>query len=331
MNKTAFDRLGERLIALLRTQPDRTYGWEELARELKTERPDIEQAARVALSWEYELEIHPLAGLAFVAAPDALIETEISHDLNTEMLGRKLACYKSVKSTNDIASRLAASGAPDGTIVTAEQQTAGRGRLGRNWHSPPRTGIYLSVVLRPDIPPENAPGLSVATAVALADTFAAYSPGRVQIKWPNDVFINSRKAAGILCELTAERRRVNYLVVGVGINVNHQKDDFPPDLRDMATSLCRELGDAVNRVELLKSFLRHLEREYGDYCQSGLAAAHDKVHRYSFLLGREVTVESGRCRITGQAMEIDARGCLVLATSDGPAVITAGDVTVVKG
>ena len=167
------------------------------------------------------------------------------------MIGHQVHAYQSVKSTNDIAVRLAESGAPDGTIVTAEQQTGGRGRFGRVWHSPSGCGVYLSVILRPTLHPEQAPGMSIMTALALAETLSEYLPGKIQIKWPNDVLISGKKTAGILTKLSADHKRISYVVIGVGININHRSENFPDELKPIATSVRIGLRRKCDRVALL--------------------------------------------------------------------------------
>jgi len=330
VNQTERHGLADRLISHLRKKPGQYFAWEKLASKLQVERAEVDTALVLAAEWEYKLRVNRTKGVKFVAAPDLLTSTEVLHGLKTRRLGRIVNAYRIVKSTNDLAAKLAEDGAPEGVIVTAEEQTKGRGRLGRNWFSPSKTGIYLSIILRPTFPPEDAPGLSVMTAVALADTLVKWRPGLVQIKWPNDIWINGRKVAGILTELSAERNGIHHVIVGVGINVNHQAGDFPEDLRTTATSLRRELRRKVDRVELLRLFLYNLEKEYDSYQQNRLKKSLTRVRKYSALLGREVTLQSGQTRRAGVVKEIDRNGALILQTATGLETITAGEVTVVK-
>jgi BirA family biotin operon repressor/biotin-[acetyl-CoA-carboxylase] ligase len=322
--------LTEHLIAHLRKRPGQYVAWSKLTGSLKIDRPALERALKQAAVWEYKLRRHALKGVKFVAAPDLLTVTEIRYGLKTRRLAQTVHACLSVQSTNDLASKLADEGADEGVIVTAEKQTRGRGRLGRRWFSPPKTGIYLSIILRPKFRPEDAPGLSVMTALALADTISNWKPGLVQIKWPNDIWINGRKTAGILTELSAERDQINHVVVGVGINVNHKASDFPDDLRAAATSLRRELRHKVDRLELLRLFLLNFEREYEKYCRHRLKKSLPKVRKYSALIGHEITLQSGAMRVTGVAKDIGSSGALILQTPTGLQTITAGEVTVVK-
>ena len=330
MTQTARDGLTDRLINYLRKRPGIYFSWKKIVSGLQVERTALDDALALAADWEYKLRVNRAKGVKFVAAPDLLTSAEILHGLKTKRLGRTVHAYRSVKSTNDLAARLAEDGAPEGVVVTAEEQTKGRGRLGRNWFSPPKTGVYLSIILRPTFPPEDAPGLSVMTAVALADTLATWRPGKVQIKWPNDIWINGRKVAGILTELSAERNGINHVIVGVGINVNHRAGDFPEELRATATSLRRELRRKADRLELVRLFLHNLEQEYTLYLKYRLKKSLTRVRKYSALLGREVTLQSGHSRRTGVVKDIDRNGALILQTATGLETITAGEVTVVK-
>lgn len=330
MNQTELDNLTDKLISHLRKKPGQYFAWAKLTSSLEIEHSELMQTLALAAGWEYKLCANRVKGVKFIAAPDLLTSTEILHGLKTRRLGRTVHAFGSVKSTNDLAAKLAYEGAPEGVIVTAEEQTKGRGRLGRNWYSPPKTGIYLSIILRPTFPPEDAPGLSIMTAVALADTIAKWRPGLVQIKWPNDVWINGRKTAGILTELSAERNGIHHVIVGIGINVNHRAGDFPDDLRATATSLRRELRRKVDRLELLQLFLVGFEKEYTAYLKYRLKKSLTRVRKYSALLGRQVTIQSGQTRHTGVVKDIDRNGALVLLTATGLETITAGEVTVVK-
>ena len=324
------EQLADRLIALVRAKPGVHVPWDKLTAKLACDDNTLRRAVELAAAWDYKLKVRAKLGVAFVAPPDALIPAEILHTLRAKRLGRTPYTFKTVQSTNDLASQYAETGAPEGTIVTAEQQTKGRGRLGRIWFSPAGTGIYLSVILRPDLPPPGAPGLSVMAALALAETLVPYEPGLVQIKWPNDVLINGRKTAGILTELSAERRTVNHVVIGVGINVNQQPGMFPPEIRPLATSLRRELRHKVDRPALLRAFLYQLEREYDLYLKSRLKKSHARLCRYSSLINHQITIQSGHTRTSGLVTDIDLDGRLVLKTDTGIETITAGEVTVVK-
>ena len=324
--------LAERLLEKIRSKPKSFISLAELSRKLKVDTAQVASAVKVLNSWGYQVVIQR-DHVALLGAPDTLIDVEIRHKLKTRLIGRHIHAFSSVQSTNDIAMDLAESGAPEGTIVTAEQQTKGRGRFGRTWFSEPGHGIYLSFILRPKLNPEKAPALSIMTAVALADTLSGYLPARVRIKWPNDVLIGRkrlRKTAGILTELSADRNRINHVVIGVGINVNHGTSDFPPEIKEIATSVRRALRRKVPRVELLQKFLANLEKEYHSYLKHGLKKSHSRIRRYSSLIGHSVELVSGKHITKGKVLDINTDGALVMEVDGQVRTVIAGEVTVVK-
>ncbi len=332
MTRYELDTLAEELLLRVRRKPASFIPLTSLSRRLGATPDDVKEAVKTLVSWGYRIRIRR-GHVVFMSAPDALIDTEIKYGLKTKVVGRQIHAYRSVKSTNDLATQLAENGAPEGTIVIAEQQTRGRGRFGRNWHSEPGNGIYLSLVLRPNLPPDKAPALSIMTAVALADTLAGYLPDRVWIKWPNDLLIGRkrlRKTAGILTELSAEQKKIHHVVIGVGINVNHGIDDFPEDIKPIATSLRRALRKKVSRVELLQKLLVNLEREYNSYLKHGLKKAHKRVRAYSSLIGHSIKLASGKNITEGKVVDIDLDGRLVLEIDGECRPVIAGEVTVVK-
>jgi BirA family biotin operon repressor/biotin-[acetyl-CoA-carboxylase] ligase len=280
-------------------------------------------------SWGYKTSLSANQ-ISYISAPDTLIDTEIKFGLKTKFIGQSVNTYHSVKSTNDIASTLADSKIAEGTIVTAELQTKGKGRLGRSWHSPLKTGIYLSMILKPKFKPESAPAISVMTSFVLAETLNEFTNANIQIKWPNDVLLNGKKIAGILTELSAEKNKINYLVVGVGINVNQTADDFPLELKGIATSLRRVNRKKTNRVELLQTFLIRFEKEYLKYCEKKHLSSLKAINEYSSLLGKPVQLMRGRKIIKGIAKNIDKSGALILDVDRKNVVINSGEVTVIK-
>jgi BirA family biotin operon repressor/biotin-[acetyl-CoA-carboxylase] ligase len=330
MDSATLKALSEHVLAEIRTPPIRAFLLEQVAEEYDCEPSDILFAIDSLRQAGYKIDADSKGRYKFISAPDFLLATEILHGLKTEFIGQRVYAYHSVQSTNVIATQLAEAKAPDGAIVVAESQTKGRGRLGRSWHSPERKGIYLSIILYPEIDPPAAPGLSVMTAVSLAETITGYVEKEVNIKWPNDCLINGRKTAGILTELSAERGRTDYVIVGVGINVNHARKDFPPDIVKTATSIGREARRNILRVELLQKFLTQFEKDYRKFCKSGLKALQKKIVTYSNLIGRQVRLDMSGRIISGTVTDIDDYGNLVLVTPAGPHRFNAGEVTVVK-
>ncbi|MCM2271242.1 MAG: biotin--[acetyl-CoA-carboxylase] ligase [candidate division Zixibacteria bacterium] len=319
--------IADHLLAYIRDR--KTVARERLQRRFKLDADELAAALREIGNWGYRLKLSA-KDVTFVDAPDLLTATEVGYQLKTRLIGRHIHSYRLVKSTNDLVSQMAESGAPEGSIVTAEQQSQGRGRLGRTWFSPESTGIYVSILLRPHIKPEQAPGLSIMTSLALADTLDPVAPGEVQIKWPNDILIGGKKVCGVLTELSAERHRILHVVVGVGINVNQRAADFPADIKRTATSLRVVTKKKLNRAELLKSFLRNFEREYLDYQKYGLKKSQRRLRKYSSMLGKSVRILSGENVIEGVAVDIDTSGALILYHGGKRIPISAGEVSILK-
>ena len=329
MNRTEIEQLADRLLLLIRTRPGHRFSLDFIAGDLAVDRAHLPLAAGQLEQWGYTLSLTE-TDVRLLGTPDSLTATELSWGLDTRLIGRRLLAFNQVKSTNDIAFREGESGAKEGTVVVAEQQIAGRGRLGRTWHSPAGAGSYLSILLRPKFLPENAPGLSLMTALALAQTLEHYCPGQVTIKWPNDLMISDRKVSGILPELAADRERINYVVVGVGININQETHDFPPDLADFATSVRIASGRETNRIQLIQRFFREFEQEYLLYQQDFLGPALPRIRRYSSLLGQPIRLDTGQGIIDGVAVDLDTNGCLVVEHDGRRTSYSSGDASVVK-
>jgi len=212
-------------------------------------------------------------------------------------------------STNRCAMEMAESGAPHGTVVVADAQTAGRGRLGRSWVSPPARNVYVSLLLRPDMSPAEGARLSLVAGVALADAVEAMGvPGA--LKWPNDLYLDDRKAAGILAEMASGADRVRHVVIGAGVNVNMVPGDFPPEISGKATSLRIRSGRPFSREELLERFLDAFADRYGEFLDGGFAALHEGWDRRDFLRGRRVRLRRGRGEEWGTAEGVDPEGAL---------------------
>ncbi len=328
MDNSSLQKLADRLLAKIRNHPGHEYNSEKLAKSFKVEAADIQGAVTILKRMGYVLKSDHGKKLVFVSPPDRLFEEEILHGLKTRKFGRKIHAYQSVQSTNTIAHQLALAGIPEGTIVIAEKQTRGRGRMGRRWHSPEKVGIYMSLVIYPQIDPKLAPGLSLMTAVALAEAIEKFGfKQEVKIKWPNDVLIGNKKTAGILTELSGEIGRTHHVVIGIGINVNQKSSDIPEDLKNKATSLRIAGKKMLSRVSLVQEFLLLFEKEYGRFRKSGLNGIRKKILSYSSLLGKRIKITSGKEIIEGNAIDINGEGHLVVETPSGVRLFNAGEVT----
>ncbi|NVM56618.1 MAG: biotin--[acetyl-CoA-carboxylase] ligase [Desulfobacterales bacterium] len=252
----------------------------------------------------------------------------IREGLKTRWLGqRAIYCFDVVESTNTEASSLARQGAAEGTIVFAEAQSTGRGRLGRSWISPRGTGLYLSVILRPQSPREWGPRLTLTAGVAVASAIHEEAGIRPGLKWPNDIMITNRKVGGILTEASFEGKRIGLAIVGVGINVNTDREDFPMPIRNLATSLRLSMGKAISRVALLQGSLHQLEQWYELFCKGSFGTILQAWRQYETILGSLVEVQLPESTLLGVAEDLDSDGTLLVRDERGRLHrIIAGDV-----
>jgi len=248
-------------------------------------------------------------------------------------LGRQLEVDAQLDSTNLRAEQLAPRGAPEGTLVVADRQTAGRGRLGRSFFSPGGVGLYASLVLRPSLPPDQTHAYVFVAALAVAREVEAWVPGAVEIKWPNDVRIDRRKTSGINLTARLDGSRVASLVLGIGVNVNTAADDFPPELQALATSLRVACGHEIDRRAFAEQLLRRLESEIEEFRASGLAPLLDQWGKFFKMAGNRVRIGGPGIaqELEGIVEGVDTTGALVLQTERGLERVLAGDVTVLRG
>jgi len=263
--------------------------------------------------------------------PQQLTPDALHAHRKTRWLGREIHCFASTDSTNRAATELGRSGAPHGSAVLAEEQTAGRGRLGRAFFSPPAGNLYLSCVLRFCFPPAEAPSLVLSAAVAVADSVAEVvaDPAAVSIKWPNDVLLGDKKTSGILMEMVSLAGRVDFFVLGIGVNLNSAPEDFPKEFRACATSLAAYTKHAIDRAAFCGHLLQTLETALDNHAAGGFERNRERFLARSALAGRTVRVrESNSVENEGTAVGIDCDGALLLTTAAGKQLrIMAGDVT----
>lgn len=304
---------------------------EDLSRELKISRTAVWKHIRSLRNEGYVIDSSTRKGYLLRETLDRLLPAEIGASLRSLRLGRRVVFEKEVDSTNRLARDLANSGAVEGTLVVAESQTAGRGRKGRKWFSPPGQGIYVSLILRPRFQPVEAPKMTLLAGVALAETLIPIVPSRVTIKWPNDVLAGGKKVAGILIEIGTEIDAIDYMVVGVGLNVNTPPGRFPADLRKRATSLAAEVGRPVPRAEILGAFLERFERYYDLVGSEGFGPVIRRWRELSGTAGRRVRVLSFDRSLEGDIAGIDDDGVLLLTGADGSVErVISGDVEFIE-
>ena len=251
----------------------------------------------------------------------------ILHDLGTKRLGRRIEVHPELDSTNRTARALAEAGEPEGAVVIAEAQTRGQGRMGRQWVSPANLNLYISFLLRPRLEPADSAKITLMAAVAVADTLRDRVPCAPRIKWPNDVLLRGRKAAGILSELASEPGRTLFVIVGIGVNLNFPRALMPPDIRDRATSVMEEAGTPVDRVLFTRSLVRNLENRYIELEERGFDAIARRWNAYARMEGRWVRTRTAEEELVGRVREMDGDGFLVLECGDGRTErVVSGDV-----
>jgi BirA family biotin operon repressor/biotin-[acetyl-CoA-carboxylase] ligase len=262
--------------------------------------------------------------------PDILTADMLRQRLRGSLFGRRIYHFFKTDSTNRVALELGHAGEPEGAVVLAEEQTAGRGRAGHKWHSERATGIYATLLLRPKLAPVQAPLLTMMAGLSAHAAVQAATGLSVDLKWPNDLLIHGKKMGGILTEMHAEPAQVRFVIVGIGINVNQEK--FPAELSGMSTSLRMETGRRQSRLELLVQFLRQFERDYSELLREGAASV---VKRFeatsSYALGKRVRVTNGKESYTGVTAGLESEGLLRVKRDDGETVtVIAGDVAEVR-
>ena len=304
----------------------------ELSQRLAVSRAAIWARIEELRTLGYEIEASPHRGYRLRSVPDVLHADDLLSRLgNTRVIGRDIRVFQETSSTNDVVEKLARDGVPEGVVVFAESQTKGRGRLGRKWLSPAGRGLWFSVLLRPNLRPQAATQMTIATAVAVARAIRQQTGLKPGIKWPNDILLQGRKTAGILTELSAELDHIKYLVIGIGVDVNVAPTEFPPDLRKLATSLRTESGRVHNRADVAVAILRALDDDYARIAAGHFEAVANEWAEHCTTLGQPVTIHIGDRRIHGRAEALDEDGALLLRTEHGRLErIIGGDVMMEK-
>jgi len=318
------------ILRLFRTEAGYISG-ELLSRELGVSRTAIWKHISALRNSGYCIEAVPSRGYRLISSPDVINPHEVAAQLNGTTIGRHLEFIKLTTSTNTDAFRLAEKGAVEGTVVLTDGQSGGKGRRGRIWSSPAGVNLYCSVVLRPAIMPHEAPQLTFLSAVAVARAIELTTNLIPEIKWPNDLLISGKKVAGMLNEMSAETDGINFVILGIGVNLNMTAGQFPDDLRHPATSLLLESGTEVDRPRFASAMLNELDRLYRDFQAHGFGPVREEWQRRCNANGRQVIVsDSGTECTTGLFIGIDADGALLLRSEDAVQHrITCGDVRVI--
>lgn len=312
----------EKILDYLNKKNDYLSG-DQISKHLGISRQGLWKHIQELKDSGYDIVAVPHLGYRLESSPDRLFPFEITRCLHTKFVGKKIYYFDYLASTMDLAMQLGMQDAPNGTLVLAESQTKGRGRLGRNWFSPKYKGIYLSLILRPKLLPLASPVLTLLSAVSICEVVKNITNLDVQIKWPNDILIHNKKIAGILTEMNAEMDKINFVVIGIGLNVNNDKKS----LIAQATSLKEQSGQPVSRVALLAELMQRIENNYALLDEKGNKAIIDKWRLYSLTLGHRVKVYCQNKHIEGMAVDIDIDGSLLIRKDSGIIQkVSSGDV-----
>jgi len=312
----------DKILEFLRRKSGYASG-EEISERLGISRQALWKHIQELRDLGYDIVAIPHLGYQLLSCPDRMFPSEISSHLNTKFIAKKIYYFDSLLSTMNIAVDLGIKGALEGTLILAEAQTKGRGRLGREWFSPKYKGIYLSLILRPDILPNQAPIFTLLAGVSVSEAIKEVCAIEPQIKWPNDILINNKKLGGILTELNAEMDKVHFVVIGIGLNVNSDKKALVTG----AVSLKELKKENTSRIELLQEILRRIEANYLLFRKKGSPCIIEKWRDHNLTLGRRVKVYFQHKEIEGEAKDIDSDGSLILRNDNGlMQKVTAGDV-----
>jgi BirA family biotin operon repressor/biotin-[acetyl-CoA-carboxylase] ligase len=319
----------DRLLAYLKEKKGNWVSGEALSTQLAVSRTAIWKHISTLREEGYTIESSPKKGYLLRKISDLLLPNEIREGLDTKVFGRKGIVYHSkINSTNTKAKELASGDAPEGTLVVAEQQVKGRGRKGRTWFSPSQGGIYISLILKPHISPGEAPKITMLTGVVVAETLLKLTPCNINIKWPNDILVNGKKIAGILTEMSTEMDAIEYIVVGLGMNVTTPR--FPDDIKDKATSILIETGQYFSRVTFIREYLKWYEKYYDIFKNIGFAPVIQRWKEFTDIIGHMVIAEVSGKKYIGEVHDIDNDGILILKDKNKNLHrIFSGDVTLV--
>jgi len=313
----------EKILDFLKRKQDYVSG-DQIASRLGISRQALWKHIQDLKQAGYDIVAVPHLGYKLISSPDRLFDFEITRDLDTRILAKRIYYFDNLTSTMDVAMKLGLEGSPEGTLVIAESQTQGRGRLGRSWFSPKYKGIYFSLILRPKMLPSRASLLTLLCAVSLCEAIKKICDVTVEIKWPNDIWLMHKKVGGILTELNAEMDAVNFVIIGAGLNVNNDKKS----LASGAISLREHKKESVNRIILLQEILRRIEANYLLLQEKDARGLLEKARTCSLTLGRRVRVYVRKERVEGEALDIDTDAGLLIRKDSGVVEkVMAGDVT----
>lgn len=319
-----------KVLEALKKNKETFISGEELSRKIGVTRTAVWKHIKQLKEEGYEIESVSRKGYRLLKEPDTLDPNALVIEVGSNCIGKYIHHFDSIDSTNTIAKKMAAEGAFEGTVIIAEEQTGGRGRLGRSWISPKGTGIWMSIVLRPNIEPTEAAKITQITAAAVATAIRKVTGCNVGIKWPNDIIIHKKKVCGILTEMSAELNSVNYIIVGIGINVNVDFEDFPEEVRKIATSIKICSGKEVSRKDIVKEILHEFQKLYVDFIENkNIKKSIHICKNYSVTLGKQVKIKNRDKEMIAEAVDLTEDGQLVIKNEWGEIqTVISGEVSV---
>lgn len=299
---------------------------QQISEALNVSRTAVWKHIKVLKERGYIFESSTKKGYRLIYAPDLLTPLEVSGMLKTDILGKRIVYMEVTKSSNTEAKLIASQGAEEGTIVIAEEQTGGRGRLFRKFYSPFAKGIWFSLILRPTFLPMEASKCTLMAAVAVCKAIRQFGLAEAGIKWPNDILYKGKKIVGILTEMSASMEKIEHIVIGIGINTGIRAVEFPEEVREFATSFLNE-GIEISRKELIAAVLYELEKKYFEVERNGFDNVLEEWRKFSVTLGKEVEIVSHGGSYIGKASDIDQDGCLLVETGEGIKRVIVGDIS----
>ncbi|MFC2051879.1 biotin--[acetyl-CoA-carboxylase] ligase [Chloroflexota bacterium] len=317
-----------RELILKALHQERHVSGEKLGRRLNISRTAVWKHVNELRKRGYQIDSSPKLGYSFVKSTNLLLPEEIRLGLETRLIGRHILHHQEVTSTQDVAEELARGGADEGTVIIAETQTKGRGRKGRNWVSSPERGVYLSIILKPSLMPSQIIQIPLIAGVAVSKAIKKVAPLQPRIKWPNDVTIGDKKVAGILTEMSCEIDGINYVVLGIGVNVNTPGSLLAKPTGVIGTSLADECREFVPRAKFVQHLLYEFESLYTKFLVFGFSPIREEWKMLNNTIDSWVKVGDGREEVEGKAIDIDEDGFLLVRRENGDIErIISGDVS----
>lgn len=320
----------ERINIILELLYENSSTWlsgEEISRKLGISRTAVWKYINTLRESGYNIESSSRHGHRLISRGNSLSEFEIKRNLQSQIFGRKeLHIFNKTDSSNLQAFRIASAGAAEGSIVIAESQTSGKGRFGRRWVSPSGKNLYLSIIIRPQIPTLTAPRLTLVAAVALSETLDTFDASNHRIKWPNDILFNGKKISGILTEMKGDCDSIDFIIIGIGVNLNSSSDHYPDEIKDTVISLKEITGSEIDRTVFLNSFLQRFEKKYSEFLEGRFSEILERWIEKSAIINQRIKVTNYDEIFTGLVIGITPDGNLTVQTDDGIRLVNSGNI-----